>query len=202
MEWNDRFMMLFREGVERYLQNTRIPADRFFLPEELEFLSSIGYQAAEMHGYVQDYAVLGEPSPSTTLLIAAMRRSYFLISQRGIIGNTNPVRSGDLPAETDEFQEIPYLPRIIRKAEAKMYGTLDPTIMFGDEKDRRFLKEHGNIHPADFLYWAWIFRGDRQKMVTAVLNAIRTAAPAEQPGETASAETASAAAEQTELNLD
>lgn len=178
MEWNDRFLSLFRDAVERYHLNSRLSPGSFFLPAELEFLESIGYQAAEMHGYIQDYAVLGEPTPSTALMIAAMRRSYFIISQRGISGNTNPVRMGDLPAETEEFQEIPYLPRIIRKAEAKMYGTLDPSIMYGDEKDRRFLKEHGDIHPADFLYWAWIFRGDRQKMVTAVLNAIRSAAPA------------------------
>lgn len=178
MEWNDRFLSLFRDAVERYHLNSRLSPGSFFLPAELEFLESIGYQAAEMHGYIQDYAVLGEPTPSTALMIAAMRRSYFIISQRGISGNTNPVRMGDLPAETEEFQEIPYLPRIIRKAEAKMYGTLDPSIMYGDEKDRRFLKEHGDIHPADFLYWAWIFRGDRQKMVTAVLNAIRAAAPA------------------------
>lgn len=205
MEWNDRFMMLFREGVERYLQNTRIPADRFFLPEELEFLATIGYQAAEMHGYIQDYAVMGEPSPSTTLLIAAMRRSYFIASQRGITGNAKPVKASDLPSEAEEFQEIPYLPHIIRKAEAKMYGTLDPTLMYGNEKDRRFLKEHGNIHPADFLYWVWSARGDRQKMVSAVLNAMRAAAPAGQPGDTAPAETAPAApAEpaQTELTLD
>ena len=188
MEWNDRFMTLFRDAVERYHRNSRTPADRFFLPEEAEFLESIGYQAEEMHGYVQDYAVMGEPSPSTTLLIAAMRRSYFIVSQRGISGNTSPVRAQDLPAETDDFQEIPYLPRIIRKAEAKMYGTLDPAIMYADAKDREFLKSHGNIHPADFLYWAWMFRGDKQKMVTAVLNAIRSAAapetaPAAEPAE-------------------
>lgn len=177
MEWNDRFMTLFRDGVERYLQNPRTPADRFFLPEEAEFLASIGYREAEMHGYLQEYAQQGAPSPSTALLIAAMRRSYFVVSQRGISGNAAPVTAKDLPAEGDDFQEIPYLPRIIAKAAAKMYGTLDPTIMYGDEKDRRFLKEHGDIHPADFLYWTWMNRGDRQKMVSAVLNAIRAAAP-------------------------
>lgn len=178
MEWNDRFMTLFRDAVERYHQNSRMPAGNFFLPEEREFLDSIGYQAEEMHAYIQDYAVLGEPTPTTALMIAAMRRFYFIISQRGISGITKPVCVGDLPGESEALQEIPYLPRIIRKAEAKMYGSLDPSIMYGDAKDRRFLKEHGDIHPADFLYWAWIFHGDRQKMVTAVLNAIRAAAPA------------------------
>lgn len=203
MEWNDRFMSLFRDAVERYHQNSRMPAGSFFLPEELEFLHSIGYSAEEMHAYVQDYAMLGEPSPTTALLIAAMRRSYFIISQRGISGNQTPVRAGDLPAETDDFQEIPYLPRIIRKAEAKMYGTLDSSIMYGDAKDRAFLREHGNIPPADFLYWAWIFRGDRQKMVTAVLNAIRSAAPAAEEGpRPESAAAAAGVPTQTELNLE
>ncbi|MBQ3240377.1 MAG: hypothetical protein IJB00_04240 [Akkermansia sp.] len=173
MEWNDRFMQLFREATERYHLNTRTPVDRFFLPEECDFLASIGQQPGELHGFIQDYAVLGEPSPSSALLIAATRRSFFLTAQRGISGNAAPVKADSLPPETDEFQEIAYLPRIIRKAEAKLFGTLEPRIMYPDAKDRQFLREHGNIHPNDFLQLVWSTRSDRQKIITAVLNAIR-----------------------------
>ncbi len=173
MEWNDRFMTLFREAAERYLLNPQTPAERFYLPEEQDFLKSIGYKPAEMHGYIREYSEKGAPSPSTALLIAAVRRNYFLNAMRGISGNAKPIKAADLPAETDEFQEITYLPRIIRKAEAKLYGILAPEIMYGDEKDREFLRTHGGFHLADFLQLAAAARCDRQKMVSAVLNAMR-----------------------------
>ncbi len=173
MEWNDRFMQIFREATERYHLNTRTPVDRFFLPEECDFLISIGQQPGELHGFIQDYAVLGEPSPSSALLIAATRRAFFLTAQRGISGNAAPVKAENLPPETDEFQEIAYLPRIIRKAEAKLFGTLEPRLMYPDTKDRQFLREHGDIHPNDFLQLVWNTRSDRQKIITAVLNAIQ-----------------------------
>ena len=164
-----------------------------------------------LHGFIQDYAVLGEPSPSSALLIAATRRSFFLTAQRGISGNAAPVKAANLPPETDEFQEIAYLPRIIRKAEAKLFGTLDATVMYPDAKDRQFLREHGDIHPNDFLQLVWSTRSDRQKIITAVLNAIQQQegqdnipTPA-QPQETPASSPASAPTEQTpkqtELNL-
>jgi len=174
MEWNDGFMSMLRAAVERYHERPQTSAERFFLPEELELLAEIGYSPEEMHGYVQDYATLGDPSPGTILLIAAARRAYFITAQRGISGKAKPVKAKDLPGEADEYQGIPYLPRIIRKAEAKLFGILDPSIMYYCAKDRRFLREHGDIHPADFLYLTWNAHGDRQKVVAAVLNAMRT----------------------------
>lgn len=173
MDWNDRFTELFKEAVERHQLNPRLGAERFFLPEECDFLESIGYRPEEMFGFVTDYATLGEPSPSLALLIASTRRSFFLTTQRGISGNAVPVRDADLPKEHEEFQEIPYLPRIIRKAEAKLFGTLDTGLMYPCAKDRQFLREHGNIHPDDFLHLVWHARGDRQKLVSAVLHAIQ-----------------------------
>ncbi len=191
MEWNDRFMTLFKDAVERYHLRPQTAIERFFLPEELEFLASIGYTPAEMHGYVQEYATLGEPSPSTTLLIAAARRSFFMTHQRGISG-AQPVPARELPPENEEYQEIAYLPLIIRKATLKLHGTLDPRVMYYNEKDRQFLREHGDIPPADFLYLTWTARGDKQKIVMHVLNAMRgkphpaeestPAAAAQEPG--------------------
>ncbi len=172
MEWNDRFMTLFRDAVERYHLHPQTAAERFFLPEEQEFLTSIGSGTAEMYAYVREYAVLGEPSPSTALLITSARRSFFMTQLRGISG-AQPVRAKDLPAESEAFQEITYLPHIIRKATAKLHGTLDPSIMYYNKKDREFLREHGNIPPADFLYLTWSARGDNQKIVMHVLNAMR-----------------------------
>lgn len=174
MEWNDGFMTLLRDAVARYHERPQTPASSFFLPSEIKILSDIGYSPEEMHAYVQDYAILGDPSPSTILLIAAARRTFFLTAQRGISGNAKPVRASDLPPADDDFQGIPYLPHIIRKAEAKLHGILDSSLMYYDEMDRTFLREHGNIHPADFLYLAWQAAGDKQKMVKAVLKAMKT----------------------------
>ncbi|MDO5472265.1 MAG: hypothetical protein Q4F35_02910 [Akkermansia sp.] len=180
MEWNDGFMTLFREAVERYHERPQTPASGFFLPAEVKLLSEIGYTPEEMHAYIQDYATMGDPSPSSILLIAAARRTFFLTAQRGISGNARPVKAVDLPSADEDFQGIPYLPRIIRKAEAKLHGTLDAGLMFYDEQDRAFLREHGNIHPADFLYLAWTAHGDKQKMVKAVLTAMKAGSPDEE----------------------
>lgn len=178
MEWNDRLMTLFREATERRLINPHTAAERFFLPDETEFLASIGLRPEEVYLAIADYSTLGAPSPTTMLLVAAQRRSFFLTTQRGISGTATEVKAASLPAETEEFQEIPYLPRIIRKAEAMLFGTLDKTLFFPDVQDREFLKTHGDMPPADFLQLVVSARGDRQKIVTAVLNAMRAAAEA------------------------
>lgn len=176
MEWNDRFMELFRDAVGRYHEQPQTPVNNFFLPEELSLLAEIGYHPGEMHAYVQEYATKGDPGPSTILLIAAARRSYFLIQERGQIRKAKPIRAENLPAPTDDYQEVPYLPRIIAKATAKLYGILAPNVMYYDNDDREFLRSHGDIHPADFLYMVWNAHGDKQKVVSAVLTAMRHAA--------------------------
>ena len=142
MEWNDKFMTMFRSAVARFHAQPQTQADRFFLPEECKFLSEIGYTEPEMYAYINAYATKGDPSPTTILLIAAMRRSFFIVSQRGIFGNAKPVSEEDLPAETDDYQGIAYLPRMIRKAEAKLHGTLGEGLMYYCDRDREFLRSH------------------------------------------------------------
>ena len=172
MQWNDQFMSLFCAAVDRYHENPQSAPESFFLPQEEEFLSTVGYLPEEMFAYVEDYAKLGEPSPSTSLLIASVRRNFFLTAQRGNRGEAAPVRASDLPAESEDFHEIAYLPRIVRKAAAKLFGTLSPDIMYGCAKDRDFLRKHGDIHPADFLQLVWQTHADTQKMVRLVLDAM------------------------------
>lgn len=182
MQWDNQFMKIFRDAVARFYEHPGTPKTQFFLPEECQFLSTIGCTANELYDYVKDYATLGAPSPSTILLIVATRRCFFLTSQRGISGNAEPVTENDLPAETDDFQEIVYLPRLMRKAEAKLHGTLGDGLMYYCEKDREFLRTHGDIHPADFLQLTWTAHGDRQRMVTAVMNAMKAAQKTPQRG--------------------
>lgn len=174
-------MTLLRDAIARFHEQPRTPAASFFLPDEASFLAEIGYTPVEMYAYVRDYATLGSPTPSTILLIAATRRCFFITSQRGIFGNAKPVTEEDLPAEDDDFQEIKYLPRIMRKAEAKLHGTLGDDLMFYCAKDREFLRAHGDIHPADFLHLTWSAHGDRQRIITYVINAMK-ADQAKHPG--------------------
>lgn len=173
MQWNDQFMSLFCSGVDRYHENPQAAPESFFLKQETDFLATIGYLPEEMYAYIEDYAATGAPSPSTALLIASVRRNFFLIAQRGCRGEAAPVRNSDLPAESEEFHEIAYLPRIVRKAAAKLFGTLSPDLMYGCAKDRAFLKNHGDIHPADFLQLVWQTHADTQKMVQLVLDAMK-----------------------------
>ena len=168
MEWNDKFMAIFTEMVARFHTQGGSHGEQFVLLHEREVLASMGYTPQEMYDYVEDYAQLGDPSPSTILLIAAARRSFFLTVQRGIAGSAQ-LRDTDLPRKEETLQDIGYLPRIIRKAEAKLYGTLPSSMMYYCAEDRAFLRTHGDIHPADFLYVVWGAHGDRQKVISYVL---------------------------------
>lgn len=172
MEWNDRFMQVFTDAVCRFHEQTRVAVDQFFLPEEKALLEEIGYSPHEMYDYVKDYATLGEPSPSTVLLIAAVRRSFFVMVQRCIAGSAL-LNEADIPRESEEYQDIAYLPRIIRKAEAKLYGTLPRSVMYYCAKDRNFLRKHGDIHPADFLDVVWTAKGNKQMVVSYVLRVMK-----------------------------
>lgn len=178
MEWNDQFMQIFTAAVYRFHEQRQGSAEQFFLPGEQAFLSTFGYTNQEMYDYVEDYATLGDPTPSTILLIAAARRAFFLTNQRGIMGGAVLLKETDIPRESDEFQDIAYLPRIIRKAEAKLHGTLPRSLMFYCAKDRAFLRAHGEIPPADFLYAVWTAHGDRQKVVSYVLRMMKEVATA------------------------
>ncbi|MFI3243187.1 MAG: hypothetical protein R3Y56_02915 [Akkermansia sp.] len=172
MDWNDTFMELFHDAVERYHGNSHVNPLQFFYPSELEFLTSIGYKAQEMFDYIADYAQTGQPSPSTTLLIASKRRTYFFTAQRAMNSTSKPTSLSDLPSPEDDFGGYVYMPHIIGKAEAKLRGTLDDGIMYSNARDRQFFEENGGISPADFLGMVNNVRGDRQKLITAIIHTI------------------------------
>ncbi|MEG0837397.1 MAG: hypothetical protein RR250_01025 [Akkermansia sp.] len=174
--WNDTFQQLLKESIARFHANYR-NLDTFFTERELIFLDSIGYQAREMFDFAEDYAQEGLPSPSTALLIAAVRRDYFLTIQHGKSGLEPIITVNDLPTFGDKLLDIPYLPRIIKKAQGKLKGALDPDIMFCCGGDRKFLKEHGDIHPADFLRIVWAAKDDEQKIAHYVRDMEKAATP-------------------------
>lgn len=158
MTWNDQFLALFRRCVEFY-RGGNSDFHSYYGPEDLEFLKSIGYKPRELFDFVEDLVDGDVPTESTALLVASVRRDYFLAIQGGKASDAE-VTSDDVPARTDEYEGIAYLPRIVAKAEAKLRGELHPDLMFSCGGDRRFLREHGNIHPADFLRHVWAADGD------------------------------------------
>lgn len=137
--------------------------------QDLDFLKSIGYKPREFFDFIEDYIDEKEPSPTTALLIAAVRRDYFLVQQHGIASDKTITRD-ELPSFGEEMDGIPYLPRILTKARGKIRGELDPDIMFGCGGDRNFFSKNGHIEPADFLRHVWAAGENDQKIVDWVKN--------------------------------
>ena len=166
MTWNDKFLALFDRCVATCRSGNR-DFTTCHTPGDLAFLAEIGYQIREFFDFVEDFCDEGEPSASTALLIAAVRRDYFLTVQQGVISEQILTRD-EIPTFGDELLGIPYLPRILAKARAKLRGELDPDLMFCCGGDRHFLKNHGDIHPADFLRWVWAVGDDDGKLAAWV----------------------------------
>jgi hypothetical protein len=73
----------------------------------------------------------------------------------------------DYPAKDAPLDGIPWLPRLILKAQTRLRGEMPLEMMYGCAGDRRFFKQHG-IHPADFLRFVWSVDGDEAKVLAYV----------------------------------
>ncbi len=180
--WNDVFYDLFREAVGRYHAGNR-GAEGFFTDSETRFLHSIGCRPNEMFDYVDTYAKSGIPSPTTVMLIAAVRRDYFLTIQDGVFYEGKPVINFDVPKFGAEYSGMPYLPRLLAIARAKLQGSLGQDLMYGSESDLRFFKDHGNIHPADFLRVVWAAADNDAKVYDYVRKSTLAVTPDSPDGE-------------------
>jgi hypothetical protein len=163
--WTRPLREIYDKSVALYKQGNR-DLESYFIVEEAAFLSSIGLRPINLFDWAEDMNAAGEPDWNTVLLIAAARRDYFLVHQKGIT-LTSVTEASELPAKTDELEGIPWLPRIIKKARCFLEGGLCHEIMYCCGGDRRFLKEH-DIHPADFLRAIWASGGDNAKLLAYV----------------------------------
>ena len=163
MTWNDKFIELFEHCLSQYRSGNK-DFNLYYSESDLKFLKSIGYKPRELFDFVEDLADEGTPSISTAVLVAAVRRDYLYVVQGGKHSEVEITRS-ELPTFGDEIGGMAYLPRILKKARAKLKGELDPDMMYGCGGDRNFLHKHGNIHPADFLRNVWASEGDDQKVI-------------------------------------
>jgi hypothetical protein len=151
--WNESYLLLHAKCLALHAAgNTDF--NSYYSEDDLAFLAAIGCREREFYDFIEDLNDYGAPSASTALLIAAVRRDYFLVVQHAT-PSTAILLPSDLPTFGDTLEDIAYLPRILAKARAKLRGELDPDIMYGCGGDRNFLLTHGNIHPADFLRHVW-----------------------------------------------
>lgn len=163
--WTDRLRALYDKAVGLYGGGNR-DLDSYFNTEETAWLASVGLRPINLYDWAEDMLSAGEPDWNTVLLIAAARRDFFLVHQKGVT-ETSVTEASHLPGKTDELDGIPWLPRIIAKATCFLRGGLCHEIMYGCGGDRRFLKGH-DIHPADFLRAVWASGGDQAKVLAFV----------------------------------
>ncbi len=163
--WDQQFLDLYDRCLEKYRAGDH-DFNGYYSEEELGFLRSIGCQPREFFDFVEDFAVGGDPTPSTAVLITDVRRNY-LKSEMGGKLSDHVVDPASLPPKTEEMDGIIWLPRIITKARAKLRGELDPNSMFCCGGDRKFLRTH-NIAPADFLHAVWEAGDDDSKILAFV----------------------------------
>ena len=168
MTWNDRFLELFDRCVKRYQSGDK-DFTGYYNAADSALLEEIGYKPREFFDFVEDYCEEGTPSPSTALLVAAARRDYFQVVMKGKPGEKELTRD-DVPTFGDELDGIPYLPRILAKAKAKLRGELDPDLMYGCGGDRIFLQKNGELNLADFLRQVWAADGDDAKVLAWIKN--------------------------------
>lgn len=164
--WHHELKRLFAMALERYRAGERDPArccDAF----GAAYLDTIGMRPQELYDFAEDHAKRdGDPDWETILLIQAARRDYFLTVQRGRwSGKLADMEA--LPPKDAELAGIPWLPRLIEKARAKLHGEMPADLMYDCGGDRKFFREHG-LHPADFLRHFWAVEGHPEKILAYV----------------------------------
>lgn len=165
--WQEEFRAIYAAGAEAYKGGKRTPGAMFDATQRAS-LATIGCSTQELFDFVEDGLRYGEPDYDTALLITSVRRDYFLQVQKGVL-STRLIDMDRLPAKSAAVAGIVWLPRVIQKAYAKLRGEMPPELMYCCGGDREFF-ERVNIHPADFLRYAWSAGDDQDRIVRFVQN--------------------------------
>lgn len=144
--WNETFSALYTRCLAEYARGNS-DFTSYYSSADLAFLASIGCQPREFFDFIEDHCP--ELPLTTALLVAALRRSYFL-NEQGRKPSSRVLTADQLPLREAQLEGIPWLPRILEKAKAKLRGELHPDLMYGCGGDRNFISKHG-LHLADFL---------------------------------------------------
>lgn len=162
VDWEARFLQVFRGGAEAWQLGRRKPAT-MFNAADIEFLASIGCSAQELFDFVDDFLVYGEPDAATALAVQRLRRDYFLGVQQGR-PSPHRARMEDLPAKSAAVDGIAWLPRLLVKARLKLRGEMPDDLMYGCGGDRPFLRRMGTDLP-EFLRWVRDAGDDDRKVI-------------------------------------
>ena len=166
-EFQKNLKTIWEKAVTLYEAGNR-DSGTYFDADELEFLSSIGHTAQEVFDFAEDKVNHGEPDFETFLLLASLRRYYFLNVMKGAQSEV-VVDTGDLPPKTDSVRGIEWLPRLMPKARAKLRGEMSDDLMYLCGGDRKFFKTH-NIHPAEFLAFVMDHFEDDEAIIDFVVS--------------------------------
>jgi len=101
MTWNDQFLDLFRSCLDKFKSGNK-DFNTYYSEPDLEFLRSIGCKPRELFDFVEDLGDEGSPSESTALLVAAVRRDYFLVVQEEVHSDRE-ITQNDLPTFGDKL---------------------------------------------------------------------------------------------------
>lgn len=164
---------IWNASLARYRDGNREP-ESFLTEETLEFIQGLGMNVMDIYDFVEDFDQRGEPDFGTFLAIHELRRAYFLEVQKGVPSN-HVLDRDKLPSKEAAVSGIPWLPRILPKARAKLAGELPRDLMYCCGGDRRFFKEN-NIHPAEFLRIVWQHDDDEAAIINWVAERRATAA--------------------------
>ncbi|MDG1889941.1 MAG: DUF5069 domain-containing protein [Verrucomicrobiota bacterium] len=166
--WKSRFRELFESSRQRF-KSGHHSVELLFGDDEINFLSSIGCQAQELFDFVEDHVRYGEPDAEMALMVAAVRERYLREVQHGVCSK-KVAHASLLPPKPQAMEGIPWLPRLIAKARAKLRGELDQSTMYGCAGDRPFLASY-DMDLVQFLELVWNAGEDDR----AILNALRRA---------------------------
>lgn len=141
----DPLVAIHQEASRLYDSGERSP-DRILSPESAVWISRHGLSLQFVFDCVDDLARYGEPSVEDFIALALQRAAFHAALPPGAAVPailTEP----ELPPKAEVFDGIPWLPRIVRKAQAFLEGNLCDEIMYGCAGDRAFLKKHGLTLP-------------------------------------------------------
>jgi hypothetical protein len=139
-------LQLHADAMANYKAGCR-SAESILPAPSLAMLRPLGISPQFLYDCVDDLSRYGEPSLDTFLELAAMRMDHF----RDVLGGKSApreVQESDLPPKSAAFDGVDWLPRIIRKAQCFLEGSLCPEIMYGCGGDRAFLREYKIPLPA------------------------------------------------------
>ena len=143
---NNELNQLHDKASANYRAGCRTPS-QILAPVDLDALAKFGISAQFLYDAVDDLVRYGEPDKAVFVELAQMRSDYFHITLQGR-PPSRIVQESELPPKSVEFEGVSWLPRIIRKAQCFLEGSLCDDIMYGCAGDRSFVKKYNATLPS------------------------------------------------------